>query len=1020
MTIPVRKNGETIEADWFNILKTEIEKLDMRSTLITESFVVTTDYNIIYTASNAQDIIVTLPDPVLNQDRRFTIKKIFGSFKTSIKSIDNRLIDDAQEYVLNNSYDSVTVNSNGTQWYIDMDYKKVPQQGKQLDATAPVETIVDELFVYIDPTANDVDVKLPVAADYEGRLVLVSALNIINEAKISPESGDTIGLTSSYIFEDANAPILLNPKGSNWLIVQGGGGGSQEKIDVIAGTRLLNGSSISVASGTEVAIATGEYVFVDETDPVDHFGERKVIAGQTVTISDLTRTITYLTINTNGTVNQYAKIPAEENFRDEVFLGSVLSFGGVVFSVQDYYLGPEDNLGNALEDYARTLGPITVEGNAITAGTGLELNKGVGKTLRLGTNLKIDHTNPNIRAIPAQTPAMMVADYRNPSDPSGWIDPAPMSGVLVPNLWDDGSGILQAVGNNNYTIQPLFLAGDVVIFQYGQEVFNTFDEAKAAIGGPYDLDPRNSKRENAELLGYIIIRSNDTVWDEVVNFFPAASAGGGGSGVTDHELLTNLLGGAIGEHYHLTNAELASLADINLHENDTDLQGGTTGEHNHATNAEYSDIQGTRQTITAATDTITETTVIIDSSSNAVLATLPDAATFWAKTITIWASDLTNTVEIEDASSNIIHTIRTVDSPIQLVTDGTNWIVTDWKGKATRIFDNDYNLKVSSTGTIEYEDISAVDTITFAGGEYTATFKAGLGLTVPPRVIVIPNAAGGEWTARVFSITTTGFKYAIYNGASATASTCEIDIRKMSPDYKEPELGTLVKTKRMTYGARIANNGTASIISQTTPDNPAIASVSRISVGRIAVTYTPGFFKEIPSVESTAVNVDINAGILAGSETINGVTIETRDPASTALDFPVNLLIERQGSDSTDEPIGFVPEKTIIVGQEGISGKIDLGTGLQNTYKYVHRVTSTVTTAQTLVTIDTGLVILNGNKFTASLYMVHGNEYNTTGTAANYISYNSATGAIYYQRETLDLFADTFVTVEYYKPSETP
>jgi hypothetical protein len=395
----------------------------------------------------------------------------------------------------------------------------------------------------------------------------------------------------------------------------------------------------------------------------------------------------------------------------------------------------------------------------------------------------------------------------------------------------------------------------------------------------------------------------------------------------------------------------AGVAD---HNDLINIQGGEPGQYNHLNNNRYDDVKGIRQSINTATATITETTVIIDASLVSVLATLPDASTFWAKTITIWASDLTNTVEIEDASNNIIHTIRTVDSPIQLVTDGTNWIVTDWKGKATNIiteeykantavgtrpssnsfsvqFSNEVSNTISKSGTIVND---GTDGIVFTASKFCKVEAAGLYANASStetlgwvldgnsNVSLNDNSNDGKREARssnppgspnyiargiVFMSPGQTIKLvgttntAVYTGTSNEYQSVWLTVTAY-------ELGTLVKTKRMTYGARIANNGTASIISQTTPSNPAIASVSRISVGRIAVTYTAGFFKEIPSVEATAVNVDMNAGILAGSETINGVTIETRDPASTALDFPVNLLIERQGSDSTDEPIGFVPE----------------------------------------------------------------------------------------------------------------
>jgi len=96
------------------------------------------------------------------------------------------------------------------------------------------------------------------------------------------------------------------------------------------------------------------------------------------------------------------------------------------------------------------------------------------------------------------------------------------------------------------------------------------------------------------------------------------------------------------------------------------------------------------------------------------------------------------------------------------------------------------------------------------------------------------------------------------------------------------------------FSARIANNGTATIVDE---NSPFIESVTRTSVGRVDVVFKTGFFSQIPSIAVTISDLDgtIN-GVSISSITSNGFRY-TVDVANVLSDENVNIHVSRQGSD---------------------------------------------------------------------------------------------------------------------------
>ena len=106
-----------------------------------------------------------------------------------------------------------------------------------------------------------------------------------------------------------------------------------------------------------------------------------------------------------------------------------------------------------------------------------------------------------------------------------------------------------------------------VLVHYGTSVFDNVTDALADNGTsfiPHPVLTNAVHRANIAVRGNAV-DLNDTATaliQTVAKFGGVAGGGGVGGGVTDHELLTGLLGGATNDHQHLTTAELAKLSGI--------------------------------------------------------------------------------------------------------------------------------------------------------------------------------------------------------------------------------------------------------------------------------------------------------------------------------------------------------------------------------------------------------------------------------------------------------------------------
>ena len=140
-----------------------------------------------------------------------------------------------------------------------------------------------------------------------------------------------------------------------------------------------------------------------------------------------------------------------------------------------------------------------------------------------------------------------------------------------------------------------------------------------------------------------------------------------------------------------------------------------------------------------------------------------------------------------------------------------------------------------------------------------------------------------------------------FGAMSASASSPIMFSMVATPEEIESVVYNATGTEN-TFAARIANNGTASIVSQS--DN-FIASVNRSGTGVVDVTWVSGFFTVAPTI--TGVTDNGGKVLSINSSTTTGAQLLVEAPGVGAQDHDMYITVGRQGTDY------ITPEKYVIV-----------------------------------------------------------------------------------------------------------
>lgn len=276
-------------------------------------------------------------------------------------------------------------------------------------------------------------------------------------------------------------------------------------ISTALSTGVVTGGALSIATGTTFDIGDGNGWIVDVSVDPPVATEISWTGKTGITVTDIaTQLITFVSINSAGTVIQQGTRWTSSQSRDQILLGVVVHVDLASIDAVNQQQAVATQIGPGLYDLYKGIGFINTSGNIFSpAGASLAINKTLGSLLVHGANFTTDPKAPNVISNAALAPCTIqyrVGEGTNYST----------GAVVLPDLYDDGTATPAAVSNNKFTVQRIYLfTSNNVKIQFGQTIYNTMADAKAAIQiEVFTTEP--SIAANGALRAFLVIRKGTT------------------------------------------------------------------------------------------------------------------------------------------------------------------------------------------------------------------------------------------------------------------------------------------------------------------------------------------------------------------------------------------------------------------------------------------------------------------------------------------------------------------------------
>jgi hypothetical protein len=319
-------------------------------------------------------------------------------------------------------------------------------------------------------------------------------------------------------------------------------GVSKTKLDAILpqSTGLVSGGLLSISRGNTHTfdLSAGVGVIVDNiTDPQNPtilFISWDLMSGVSDPYLSLSDT-TFIAIDNTGSV-----VFSTEEFSDIQRRTLIVIGWNDHQDMTEIYVSQSEPfyVCGAVEqfnDFVESFGAFNINGNNFSVSSGLEIQRSYGKVFDGNSNYFTDARTPHVLTTELENPVEVVYYFRDGL--GGWVNNNTLVSEIDPNHWDNGSGILQNVPVDKFTIQLIsfyapYIANDV---QYGQVVYDTLAEAETAIKNSVEINPYNSFDV---FRAWLLIKQGTTDLSNTSNakFIPAGKLGmmdvssGGGAG----------------------------------------------------------------------------------------------------------------------------------------------------------------------------------------------------------------------------------------------------------------------------------------------------------------------------------------------------------------------------------------------------------------------------------------------------------------------------------------------------------
>ena len=308
---------------------------------------------------------------------------------------------------------------------------------------------------------------------------------------------------------------------------------------VSGGIITFNGQVFNISSGSG-------YIVDNYTDPINPTYQYVTWPNYSITASafpgtglNATTPRTNIAINPNGSVYQQTNKFTPIDYREKIVLGRIAHTNSNVITRALSLPLTTYNRGFHWFDLANSIGPINVNGNVYSAGgTDLTIQKSAGQTYRVGSNYRNDTTFPDITTDILSNPTDFRYRYRNGS---GQFIEESLSTQITGSRYDNGSGTLQVVNNNQWTVQRIFFFGATrtTIIQFGQNVYNSkLDAELSAFNETFETDP--NLLDDSIFRAYLLIRGGATNLSNLNDgeFIEAAVGSSSGGGTVNIPITT--------------------------------------------------------------------------------------------------------------------------------------------------------------------------------------------------------------------------------------------------------------------------------------------------------------------------------------------------------------------------------------------------------------------------------------------------------------------------------------------------
>jgi hypothetical protein len=347
----------------------------------------------------------------------------------------------------------------------------------------------------------------------------------------------------------------------------------EEKVIYTYGlsTGIIEGGVLSInANGIDVDLTAGSSLYADFTDATSPVVEILRWPAQTIS-GGLSSEVGRLWLGVERTAPNTAGFTTSEDFthlekRTIAVLGRYWGNGTEDIEGVGQYTTSTFGLDYALIDLMKTLGSLNRSGNIFfpTSSGGLTLDKTTGESFRFSANFGGQPTAPHVHSDPSMSP---VVDYHY----HYYNAPATvLTSAIDPDQYDV-DGTLTAVSGGKFTVQRIYYypKSNVVDLVYGQELYDTLDDAEVhASSESVNIDETNLASLFGSILrGYLIVQEGTTDLTNtdkakvlIASNFGAAGASSAIGGITKHNDLDNIQGGAAGDYYHLTSAQVTEFS----------------------------------------------------------------------------------------------------------------------------------------------------------------------------------------------------------------------------------------------------------------------------------------------------------------------------------------------------------------------------------------------------------------------------------------------------------------------------